>query len=249
MTNRERCERTVFESSYYHTTIKQWPAGERPREKLLNDGASSLSEAELLAIILRAGARGVTAIDLAKKLLSDGRTLRDLAGLSVSDLQHLGIGKVRAASVVAAFELARRLPASSGAERPAFHAPEDVTRIFLPKLRDLRHEEFWVLLLTTSNQLIRDIRVTSGTLNSSLVHPRECFSDALKERAASVIFIHNHPSGNPEPSSEDLAITKQLCEAGKILGIPVYDHVVVAGAQFVSFAQRGLLCCLFFLTF
>jgi DNA repair protein RadC len=241
MASRVPRERTVLESSFYHTTIKQWPVGERPREKLQRCGSSTLTEAELLAILLRSGSRGVTAVDLAMKLLSENRTLRDLARLSIVDLRHLGIGCARAASVVAAFELARRLPASNGVARPAFHAPEDVARVFLPRLCDLRHEEFWALLLTTSNQLIREIRVTSGTLNSSLVHPRECFSEALKEKAASVIFVHNHPSGNAEPSQEDVAITKQLCEAGKILGIPVYDHVIVAGAQFASFAQRGLL--------
>lgn len=241
MTSRVRQERTVFESSYYHTTIKQWPAGERPREKLLNHGAASLTEAELLAILLRSGSRGVTAVDLAKKLLSENRTLRDLARLSIPDLRQLGIGRARAASIVAAFELARRLPASNGVDRLFFHAPEDVALVYLPRLCDLRHEEFWALLLTTANQLMREVRVSSGTLNSSLVHPRECFSEALKEKAASVIFLHNHPSGNPEPSQEDIAITRQLCEAGKILGIPVYDHVIVAGAQFASFAQRGLL--------
>ena len=231
----------VFEPSYYHTTIKQWPEGERPREKMMKHGPATLTEAELLAILIRTGSTGVTAVDLAKKLLSDQRTLRDLARMSVVDLGQLGIGRVRASAIVAAFELCRRIPAGGGSERPIFRAPEDVTVVFIPKLRDLQHEEFWVLLLSTSNQLIRETRVTSGTLNSSLVHPRECFAEALKEKAASVIFVHNHPSGNPEPSQEDLSITRQLAEAGKILGIPVYDHIVVGGAQFVSFAQRGLL--------
>jgi DNA repair protein RadC len=161
--------------------------------------------------------------------------------MSIVDLSHLGIGLVRAASIVAAFELLRRLPASEGTSRPTLQSPEDVTRIYSPKLRDLRHEEFWALLLTTANHLMREVRITSGTLNSSLVHPRECFAEAVKERAASVIFVHNHPSGNPEPSQEDLAITKQLVESGKVLGIPVYDHIIVGGAQFTSFAQRGLL--------
>ena len=241
MNSRERHDPRVFEAAYYHTSIKQWPAGERPREKLKRHGPSSLTEAELLAILLRSGARGVTAVDLAKKLLSEDRSLRDLARLSVVDLGHLGIGPVRAASIVAAFEILRRMPADDSDARAVMQAPEDVARIFLPKLRDLQHEEFWVLLLTTSNHLMRQIRITSGTLNSSLVHPRECFSDALKERAASVIFLHNHPSGNAEPSQEDLAITRQLVEAGKILGIPVYDHIIIGGAQFSSFAQRGLL--------
>jgi DNA repair protein RadC len=238
---RVQTESGVFEPSYYHTTIKQWPAGERPREKLTKHGPAALSEAELLAILLRSGSKGVTAVDLAKKLLSDHRSLRDLARMSVIDLNHLGIGRVRAASIVAAFELLRRLPASDETNPAILQAPEDVARIFSPKLRDLRHEEFWALLLTTSNHLMRELRITSGTLNSSLVHPRECFAEALKEKAASVIFVHNHPSGNPEPSQEDLAITKQLAEAGKILGIPVYDHIIIGGSQFSSFAQRGLL--------
>ena len=233
--------RGVFEPSYYHTTIKQWPEGERPREKMMKHGSAALTDAELLAILIRAGSKGATAVDLAKKLLSDQRTLRDLARMSVVDLGHLGIGRVRASAIVAAFELCRRMPASGGSERPVFRDPEEVALVFVPKLRDLRHEEFWVLLLSTSNQLMRETRITSGTLNSSLVHPRECFSEALKEKAASVIFVHNHPSGSPEPSQEDLSITRQLTEAGKILGIPVYDHIVVGGAQFVSFAQRGLL--------
>jgi DNA repair protein RadC len=233
--------RSVFEPSYYHTTIKQWPEGERPREKLMQHGAASLSEAELLAILIRTGSKGATAVDLARKLLSEGRTLRDLARMSTIDLGQLGIGKVRAAAIVAALELSRRSTAGTTLDRRTLRDPEGVAEVFLPKLRDLQHEEFWVLLLTTSNQLMREIRISSGTLNSSLVHPRECFSEALKERAASVIFVHNHPSGNPEPSQEDLSITRQLMEAGKILGIPVYDHIVVGGAQFVSFAQRGLL--------
>lgn len=241
MKSRDETERGVFEPSYYHTTIKQWPSGERPREKLSREGPASLSEAELLAILLRSGSKGVTAVDLAKKLLSDHRTLRDLARMSVVDISRLGIGRVRATSIVAAFELLRRMPASDAADRPVLQAPEDVARIFSPKLRDLRHEEFWALLLTTSNHLMRELRITSGTLNSSLVHPRECFAEAITERAASVIFVHNHPSGNHEPSQEDIAITKQLAEAGKILGIPVYDHLIIGGAQFSSFAQRGLL--------
>ena len=231
----------MFEPSYYHTTIKQWPEGERPREKLMQHGSASLSDAELLAILIRTGSKGATAVDLARKLLSEGRTLRDLARMSVVDLSHLGIGKVRAAAIVAALELSRRSLSGTRVDRQTLRDPEGVAEVFLPKLRDLQHEEFWVLLLTTSNQLMREIRISSGTLNSSLVHPRECFSEALKERAASVIFVHNHPSGNPEPSQEDLSITRQLTEAGKILGIPVYDHIVVGSTQFVSFAQRGLL--------
>ena len=234
-------DRGVREPVLYRTTIKDWPEEDRPREKLARRGATYLSEAELLAILIRTGKKGTTALDLARSLLSNGRTLRDVAQMSVSDLVHEGIGIARATAIVAACELSRRLPASAGKEKPVFHSPEDVATIYVPKLRDLKHEEFWALLLTSANRLMSEVTVTSGTLNSSLVHPRECFQEALKQSAATVIFLHNHPSGNAEPSQEDIAITKQLVESGKILGIPVHDHIIVAGDSFTSFADRGLL--------
>ncbi len=231
----------VQEAAYYRTSIKDWPEGDRPREKLEQKGASVLSDAELLAILIRTGRRGASALDLARQLLSGGRSLREIAQMSVHDLKSEGIGKARATSIVAACEISRRLPSSSGKAKPVFHCPEDVAGIYVPKLRDLKHEEFWSLLLTSANKLIAEIRITAGTLNSSLVHPRECFKEALKQSAATVIFLHNHPSGNPEPSQEDITITKQLVESGKILGIPVHDHIIVAGDSFTSLADRGLV--------
>lgn len=229
----------VYERASYHPTIKDWPEGERPREKLQTHGASALSEAELIAILIRVGKQGETAVDLAKKLLSGGRTLRDVAQMSLHDLVAEGIGRARATAIMAAFELVRRVPFSDGEKKPVFRSPEEVAQRYIPKLRDLKQEEFWVLLLNSSNHLMRDIRISSGTLNSSLVHPRECFSDAIQERAAGVIFLHNHPSGNREPSQEDLSVTKQLVESGKILGIPVHDHIIIAGGGFTSFAEKG----------
>ncbi|MGH2566934.1 MAG: RadC family protein [Bacteroidota bacterium] len=225
----------------YHTTIKDWAEGERPREKLQLHGSSALSEAELLAILIRTGTRGVTAVDLAKKLLSDGRTLRDVAGMSLADIEQHGIGRARATAIVAALELARRLPSSDGKSKPVVRAPADVAERFGAKLRDLKHEEFWVVLLNAANQLLQEARITSGTLNASLVHPRECFHAAIREKAASVLFVHNHPSGNPEPSHEDISMTKQLVEAGRILDIPVQDHIIIAGARYTSLAERGLI--------
>ncbi len=231
----------VHEAVVYRTAIKDWPEDDRPREKLERRGPAHLSEAELLAILIRTGKKGSTALDLGRFLLSGGRTLREVAQMSLSDLVAAGIGKARATSIVAACELARRLPASGGKEKPLFHGPEDVAALYVPKLRDLRHEEFWALLLNSANRLVAEYKITSGTLNSSLVHPRECFQEALKQSAASVIFLHNHPSGNAEPSQEDIGITRQLVESGKILGIPVHDHIIVAGSTFASFADRGLL--------
>ena len=234
-------KRQLIGRSAFYTTIKDWPEGERPREKMLQRGASALSEAELLAILIRTGNRGATALDLAKKLLSEGRTLRDVAAMTPGDFQSFGIGRARATAIVAAFELTRRLPASDRAERPVIRGPEEVGLRYGPKLRDLKHEEFWSLLLNSSNRLIGEFKITSGILNSSIVHPRECFHQAIKEKAASVIFVHNHPSGNAEPSQEDLSITKQLVEAGRILGIPVNDHIIVAGNEVTSFAERRLI--------
>ncbi|MFH0991010.1 MAG: DNA repair protein RadC [bacterium] len=223
------------------STIKQWPLADRPREKLYSQGPAALTEAELLAILIRTGIAGTTAVDLAKRLLSEGRTLRDLAKMSVVDFKVHDIGESRAAALVAAFELMRRVPSSDLDSKPVFRSPQDVVTVYGPRLRDLHHEEFWSILLTSSNQLIREIRITTGILNSSLAHPRECFVDAIKEKAAGVIFFHNHPSGNPEPSGEDISLTRQLVEAGKILGIPVHDHIIIADAHYSSFAERGLL--------
>jgi len=237
----KRGNRGALPAPHDHSPIKEWPEQERPREKLVLEGSGSVSEAELLAIVLRTGRKGATALDLARTLLVRSGSLRNLARLTFHDFMEMELGLVRAATLSAVFELARRIPARDNDKKPFLRSPEDVVQWCMPKLKDLRHEEFWVLMLSASNQLMHQMRVTKGTLNSSLVHPRECFADALKMRCAGVIFVHNHPSGNPEPSQEDRAITRQLVEAGKILGIPVHDHVIVADAEFTSFAERGLL--------
>lgn len=236
-----RGSRRVEPAHHHHSSIKQWPEGERPREKLVREGSGSVTEAELLAILLRTGRKGETALDVARTILSQSGSLRNLARLTFQDFMEMKLGHVRSVTLSAAFELARRIPVRDTSGKPFLRSPEDVVQWCMPKLKDLRHEEFWALLLSASNRLIHQVRVTTGTLNASLVHPRECFADALKMRCAGVIFVHNHPSGNPEPSQEDRAITRQLVEAGKILGIPVHDHVIVADAEFTSFAERGLL--------
>lgn len=225
----------------YRATIKDWPVDERPREKLAARGTDALTNSELIAILLRTGSRGQTALDLAKHLISQGRTLNDIARMDVPALKKLGIGNARATAIVAAFELSRRLEREEMKLSAVFQGPEDVALYLGSELRILKHEEFRVLLLNSSNRLIRTVIVTKGILNSSLVHPRECFADAISEKAQSVIFVHNHPSGNPEPSQEDISITRQLVESGKILGIPVHDHIIIAGDTFTSFAERKLL--------
>lgn len=230
----------VSEPAFRRRTIRDWPLQDRPREKVLRFGVQNVSDAELLAILLRTGRKGSTAVDLARGLFSSERTLQEIAGLDPDVLQTLGIGESRAVILAAAFELGRRV--ESGKEDGVFiHGPEDVEQIFGPKLRDRSQEEFWMLPLNSANRLLRPVQVTIGTLNASLVHPRECFRPAIERSAASVVFVHNHPSGNPEPSQEDLAITRQLADAGKLLGIPVHDHVILSRTSYTSLAERGLL--------
>ena len=238
----EASNRNVNEPSFYHSKIKDWPVNERPREKLINHGPEVLTEAELLAILIGSGSGKVTAVDIAKTLFVEHRTLRSLAGLSVGDLkQFRGIGDARAVSIAAAFELARRLQSSPDVERRIIRSPSDIAEEFIPALRDLQQEVFIVVLLNSANKIIKEITITKGLLNSSLTHPREVFRHAIVEHAASVILMHNHPSGNPEPSQEDISTTKQIVEAGKVVGIPVHDHIIVAGGNFTSLAERGLI--------
>lgn len=232
----------VGELSSYHARIKDWPVEERPREKLMRKGSDSLSDAELLAILLRTGAGNVTAVDLAQRLLMDFGPLEQLTSRSLQELRRYhGLGEVKAISLLAAFELGRRASSRGAGARALISSPEDVAGIFQPLLRDLHHEIFKILLLDSANHLLRDVRISEGILNSSLVHPREVFRPAILEPAASIILLHNHPSGNPEPSSEDLQITKQLTEASKIIGIPIHDHIIITPTSFTSFAERGLL--------
>jgi DNA repair protein RadC len=231
----------VLEPTVYHVPIKSWPADERPRERLLQRGASNLSDTELLAILIRTGKKGVTAVDLARHLLGEERTLRDISSMSIEKIRSLGIGESRAIAIVAAFELAKRLPEKRGKERLTIHSPEDIVQHIRTKVRDLVQEELWVLPLNAVNQLLEPRQISKGILNSSLAHPRECFREAITQSAAAVVFVHNHPSGNPEPSQEDLVITKQLVDAGKIIGIAVHDHIIIAGERFTSLAERKLM--------
>jgi len=234
-------DKKVSEPSAYHLKITDWPEKERPREKMLLRGVQSLSDSELIAIILRTGAGKITAVDLAKTLLKAYGTLRQLCTRSVQELrQYKGLGNTKALTLVAAFELGRRA-SQHGVEKECINSPEDVVRLLQPGMRDLKCELFQVLLLDSANHLLRSVKISEGILNSSLVHPREVFKPAIVEPAASIILVHNHPSGNPEPSAEDVQITRQIVESGKIIGIPVHDHIIIAIDHYTSFAEKGLL--------
>jgi len=219
------------------------PEADRPRERLWSLGPSALTTAELLAIVLGTGGRGQDVLELARQLLdvSDGSLRRLAQRPSAELLQSPGIGLTKAARLVAAFELGSRAAREQRPRVQRIRDPEDVLRLFGPRLRDLQVEEFHLLALDSQSQVLREVLITRGLLNSSLVHPREVFRAAIAEAAAGIIVVHNHPSGDPTPSAEDRAATKQLCSAGRLLDVPVYDHVIIAGDRFVSFATAGLL--------
>lgn len=219
------------------------PPEARPRERLQRFGPGPLSEHELLALVIGSGSGSISARALAERVLglSDGH-LHDLAQMDPGRLVEIqGIGPAMASRIVAAIELGRRVgSARPGLEDP-ITGPADVHDIFAPTLDHLAHEEFHILLLNSQNVPICQRQVTKGILDASLIHPREVFRDAIVLRAAALILVHNHPSGNPEPSAEDLKVTRQLCEAGDQIGIPVLDHIIVAGGGFSSLAGRGCL--------
>jgi DNA repair protein RadC len=222
--------------------ISRWPKKERPRERLLQQGPQHLTEAELLGILLGKGTRKKTAIDLARELLDQYDSLQKLFSRSPSELTTIkGIGSAKAATLLAAFELARRIQSQGDTAKKSFKRSSDVANHYLPLMRDLRKEVFKILLLNRANRLIKEVFISEGTLDASIVHPRDVFREALLEPAAGIILIHNHPSGNPNPSEEDLRITKQLVEAGRLLGIRVYDHIILAGESYRSLADDGLL--------
>jgi len=216
---------------------------DRPRERLWRLGAPALTAQELLAILLGTGNSQQDALGAAGSLLSnaDG-ALRRLAARPAGELlRTAGVGPAKAARLLAAFELGERMAREGRPALPRIAEPGDVVRLVGARLRDLAVEEFHLLALDTRSRVLRDVLITRGLLDSSLVHPREVFRAAIAEAAAGIILVHNHPSGDPTPSAEDRAVTRQMVAAGQLLDLPVYDHVVVAGDRFVSFATAGLL--------
>ncbi|MHB1864525.1 MAG: RadC family protein [Gemmatimonadaceae bacterium] len=219
------------------------PRSERPRERLVALGVHALSSAELLAIVIGAGGARRSALRLGQDVLaSAGGSLRRIGMQPVAALRGVeGVGLVRAVTIHAALELGRRMAAESRDDGAPVRSPRDVVALFAPRLEDLPVEEFHVAVLDSQHRLERDVTITRGILNSSLVHPREVFREAIAERAASVILVHNHPSGDPMPSPDDRAVTDQLVAAGRLLDIPVHDHVIIGRGRYTSFAEAGLL--------
>jgi len=230
------------ESLEYHPRIKELPSGDRPRERLAEVGASGLSNAELLAILLRVGLKGTNAVRLAENMLAQMGGLPGLHRASYSDLCAIkGVGTAKAAQLQAALELGRRIAISSPDERVVIKSPADAANLLMYQLAPLDQEYLFVILLDTRNRVMgRPLEVYHGSLNTSLIRVGEVFREAVKQNAAGIIVAHNHPSGDPSPSPEDVAVTRALVEAGKLLDVDVLDHLVIGHHRFVSLKERGL---------
>jgi len=223
-------------------TVHDLPPGERPRERLFKLGSEALSAPEILALILGRGIKGESVMVTSQKLLSRFGNLKGVANASVEELtQTRGIGPAKAAQIKAALELSKRLESDVGEKpKPVLKSPEDVVAEVRSKLKGKKKEHFLVLCLDTRNRLINCKPVSIGSLDTSIVHPREVFKEAVSSSAASVIFVHNHPSGDPEPSKEDVELTKRLVKAGEIIGIDVLDHIIVCDKSYLSLKAKNL---------
>ena len=222
-------------------TIKQLPPELRPRERLLEAGPSTLSDGELLGLLLGIGSREKTAVELAGEVISEAGGLHGLYEVNAHELMEVnGIGEAKACIILAAVELGRRIGQVRNPGRPMISSPADVDRLLRGRIANLDRENFVVVLLNTKNEVIGTPLISVGTLSASLVHPREVFKPAIRASAASVVLAHNHPSGKVEPSREDREVTRRLVESAKILGIEVLDHVIV-GDGYYSMKEHGML--------
>ena len=224
--------------------VRDLPEDERPREKLLASGAASLSDVELLAILLRTGTRTQSVLHVAEEVLANyrDRGLVSVVHMAPAELAEVkGIGQAKAATILAAVELGRRLASKAAEKFETIHGPEDVAAYAMPHFRYELREHFAVMLLDTKNHVLGMPTVSVGSLSASIVHPREVFRVAIQQAAASIILLHNHPSGDPSPSQEDIAVTEQLIKVGKIMDLPVLDHIIIGDNNFISLKEQGMV--------
>jgi DNA repair protein RadC len=228
---------------YKKLSIKEWAVEDRPREKMLSKGIRSLTEAELIAILIGSGNLDESAVELSRRMLASvNNNLNELGKKTIDDLQKFkGIGPAKAITISAAMELGRRRKESEPDEKPKVITSADAATVFKPLLSDLPHEEFWVLLLNRNNLLIDKLMVSQGGLSGTVIDVRVILRIALEKRACSIILCHNHPSGNLIPSEADKDITKKIAEAGKHMDIPVLDHLIIGNDAYFSFADEGLI--------
>lgn len=222
-------------------TISSLPENERPREKLKNHGVKALSNAELLAILLRTGTRNESALSLSYKILSQGDGIRSLANADINELNKInGIGLAKASQLIAAVELGKRIAQYTFNEDFYIRRPQDAADILMEEMRYYKKEHMKIIMLNVKCKVIGIKEISIGSLNSSLAHPREIFIPAIKNSSANIILTHNHPSGDPTPSKDDIDITKRVYEAGKIIGIELYDHIIIGDGVFTSLKEKNL---------
>ncbi len=220
--------------------MKDFPKEDRPRERLIKDGPHSLSTQELLAIVLRTGTKNEPVLQICNQLLLKFDGLRFLMNASIEELSNIkGIGEVKAVQLLAAFELGKRINRLQFDDRYRIKGPEDCANFMMDEMRFLEQEHFICLYLNTKNQIIARETIFKGSLNASIVHPREVFKEALRRSSSSIICLHNHPSGDPTPSREDIEVTKRLVECGKIIGIEILDHIIIGEHKYVSLKEKG----------
>ena len=224
-------------------TIKEIPLNDRPREKMAANGAAVLTDAELIAILLRTGTAEKSAIDIASEMTADGGLYKRLAGITrLNELTNIkGLGQAKAATVLAALEIGRRIASAKPLEKIHLSCPQDVADFLMPRLRYAAKEQFVVILLNSKNKVIGTEVVSEGSLSSSIVHPREVYAPAMLHHAAAIMVAHNHPSGDPKPSFEDEEVTRMLSRSGKVLGIPMIDHVIIGDGNYYSFLENEAL--------
>ena len=226
-----------------NNTIKSWAEEDRPREKLMLKGKSSLSDAELIGILIGSGNADENAVELSQKILdSVAKNLTELGKSSVDDLQKFkGIGEAKAITIVAALELGRRRQFSDNTQRTQIKGARDAYEFILPDLIDLNHEQFWVIILNRAHHILHKICISTGGVSGTVVDAKMVFKPAIDKLASSIILVHNHPSGNLQPSQQDLDLTKKLKKAGEVLDVSVIDHIIVTNGSFYSFAEEGVL--------
>lgn len=224
--------------------VRDLPMGERPREKLIRFGAAALSNAELIAILLRTGTKERSVLDVAAEVLSlfQREGITELMHMTPSEMTKIqGLGEAKASAILAAVELGRRLSIEKASEVKTIRGPEDAAEYVMPHLRFEEREHFEIILLDTKNHILGLRDISTGSLSASIVHPREVFLAAIRGGCASIILVHNHPSGDPAPSREDIAITQRLVKAGALLDIPVLDHVIIGDGRFASLKEKGMM--------
>jgi DNA repair protein RadC len=223
-------------------SLRDVPTEERPRERMQTLGAEALTNAELLAILLRTGSKNESVLHLSERLLSEANGLRHLYDMSLGEMTSLhGIGLAKAIQVKAALELGKRVGSMTKESRYTIRSPKDAALYMMGEMRALKQEHFVCLFLNMKNHVIGKETVFVGSLNSSIVHPREIFRSAIKRSAASIICLHNHPSGDPTPSPEDIQVTKRLVEAGELMGVDLLDHVIIGDQEYISLKEKGLI--------